>query len=91
MGRAVRCRGRKKWGAACSNWGNNAIIISQHADLQIAHDSRNLRCRGNSRTTLHHHHAGSSFTKRSTIHSKKKLVHAYKQLKIGNLLLEKTT
>ena len=68
--------------------GNNAIIISKEADLNIALTAATFGAVGTAGQRC-------TTTRRLIIHEKiynkfkEKLVHAYKQLKIGNPLLEK--
>jgi len=89
MGRAVGAAVAERMGRSLLELGgNNAIIISQHADLQIAMTAATFGAVGTAGQRC-------TTTRRLIIHEKiyntfkEKLVHAYKQLKIGNPLLEK--
>jgi len=89
MGKAVGAAVAARMGKSLLELGgNNAIIISQHADLQIAMVAATFGAVGTAGQRC-------TTTRRLIIHEKiynkfkEKLVHAYKQLKIGNPLHEK--
>ncbi len=89
MGKAVGAAVAARMGKSLLELGgNNAIIISQHADLQIAMVAATFGAVGTAGQRC-------TTTRRLIIHEKiynkfkEKLVHAYKQLKIGNPLNEK--
>ncbi|HCY88822.1 MAG TPA: aldehyde dehydrogenase family protein, partial [Chitinophagaceae bacterium] len=86
MGKAVGAAVAARMGKSLLELGgNNAIIISQHADLQIAMVAATFGAVGTAGQRC-------TTTRRLIIHEKiynkfkEKLVHAYKQLKIGNPL-----
>ncbi len=89
MGKAVAAAVGERLGRSLLELGgNNAIIISQHADMNIAMTAATFGAVGTAGQRC-------TTTRRLIIHEKiynqfkQKLVHAYAQLKIGNPLLEK--